>query len=200
MFDLFFVLMATLCPIVFATDLHVHGKPISLWDSLNLNEPLLHQASASSSSTSPAESSQATARQFEIGPQNAIGRKRRSKGDVVFESCNGTSWTAIRERLLFSQADVIMANEHRLLDVDIDDKSSQVRDLGWKAIWAPAAVTDDSGDKRSTSGGVVIFARKYLGLTHLEDDGVKIQPLEEARLVAARLTAPGLGSIVLRSG
>jgi len=197
---MFIIMMAMLCPIVFASDPRAQPQQISLWDSLDLNEPPLNHASASSSSTSPLDVSHDVAYHCEVGPQNATGRKRRSKSDVIFESCNGTSWTAIRERLLYSRADVILAQEHRLLMDDINDKSSQVRDLGWKAIWAPALATDDSGDRRSTTGGVAIFARKYLGLTHLEEDGVKIQPLEEARLVAARFTAPGLGSIVLYSG
>ena len=52
----------------------------------------------------------------------------------------------------------------------------------------------------STSGGVAIVARKHRGLVHFEVDKVRAPPLVPARRVAAKLSAPGLGTIAVYSG
>jgi len=193
-------LITVLAPLINVVDASLACTPVSLWNSINLedNKPVVDVASAQVPS-SP-EQMQFSVPGPEFGPQNAVGRARRIKSNVAFETCNGTSWTAIRDRLLYSQADVIFAQEHRLLEEDIVDKTAQVKRLGWKAVWAPAVPTDDSNDKRSTSGGVAIFVKKHLGLTHVEDDGVRCPPLVEARLLAARFVAPGLGPVILYCG
>ena len=172
---------------------------ISIFDNLDLSAASMPDPQLDPTPVH-ADAAQVINHMPEYGPRNAQGRARRRKSEVTLETCNGTSWSAIHDRLLYTQADVVLAQEHRLLEEDIADKSAQILGLGWKAIWAPAAATSDSGDKRSTSGGVAIFARKYLGLTHLEDNGTKLPPLVDARLVAGKFTAPGLGSIVLYSG
>jgi len=191
-------LFIVLTPLFSAVDASSACNPISLWNSLNLDDTAL-EIDAPATSV-PVYTDKEQMNTPEYGPHNVTGRARRVKSNVLLETCNGTSWPAIKDRLLYSHADVIFAQEHRLLAADIADKSAQVKNLGWKVIWAPAVPTDDSNDKRSTSGGVAIFVKKHLGLTHVEDDGVKCPPLVEARLLAGHFTAPGLGSVILYCG
>jgi len=133
-----------------------------------------------------------------FGPRNLKHRERRTKEAVTFETCNGSGWAAVKERLLYSHADVIIAQEHRLLQCDIDEQAEIVKKWGWKSIWAPAIPTaEDTSDRRFTSAGVAVFARKHLGLNHLEENGSRSPPLEEGRLLATRFSAPGLGEIIV---
>ena len=55
------------------------------------------------------------------GPPNASHKQRRAKDKVGIETCNGTCWTAIKERLMYTQADVLIAQEHKSREEDIDD-------------------------------------------------------------------------------
>jgi len=57
------------------------------------------------------------------GPENADAKTRRVKDAVVIETCNGTSSAAVKDRLLYSQADAILAQEHRLLKDDIAEQT-----------------------------------------------------------------------------
>jgi len=67
-------------------------------------------------------------------------------------------------------------------------------------IWAPATCTDpcNAADARNYSGGTAIFVKDYLGLTYVSEDEPAI--LDEARLVAGKVSVPGLGSVVVYSG
>ena len=140
-------------------------------------------------------------------PIEAAGRKprelgrrgRRNLDKVIVESTNLTGWSAIFERLEKTKADVVCVQEHRTPPDLIDERSAQMRKLGWKSFWAPAIVTATEGevDARSTSGGVAIFARRHVGLTPVfEGRGCELAP---GRLVACKVTVPGSGPIVVYS-
>jgi len=140
-----------------------------------------------------------TVADIHYGPEEPTPSQKRCKNDVIIETSNTTGWTALEERLLYSHADVLLAQEHWITSDNVEEKKQKARKLGWKSIWAPAIKTGDEActDNRMVSAGVAIFVRKYLGLTHLELDGAKIATLEEGRLVPGVLSAPGLGQIVV---
>jgi len=133
------------------------------------------------------------------GPTNATSKQRRAKDKIEFETCNSTGWTALLHRLQYSQAQVILSQEHHVREDLIKEKSDQALNLGWKSLWSPANCTADNEDNRCTSGGVAIFVRKYFGLVEFEDEGVKRASLEPGRLVVGKFSAPGLGSIAVYS-
>ena len=135
---------------------------------------------------------------IKAGPGKNRARKnaRRVEG-LKIENTNSTSWEALKVRLSNSDADVIVAEEHHCLEHTIDERSTAAKALGWKSSWSAAIPTDPDNpyDARCSSGGVAIFVRKYLGLTPTKK-GV-VDELVQGRLLAGRVSAPGLGSVVV---
>jgi len=133
------------------------------------------------------------------GPPNATYRQRRAKDKIDVETCNSTGWSALLHRLQYSQAQVILSQEHHVREDLIKEKSDQAFGLGWKSLWSPTICTADNDDNRFTSGGVAIFVCKYFGLVEFEDNGMKRDSLEPGRLVVGKFSAPGLGSLAIYS-
>ena len=128
--------------------------------------------------------------------------KRKAKRKVVdtnVESVNGSSWHAIFERLMVTDATIICGQEHRLPESAIAEKSATLAKMGWKSLWAPAVCTNDEDpeDLRNYSGGTVIIVKDFLGLA----EPMKNEPyvLDKARLVAGKVSVPGTGSFVIYS-
>jgi len=148
----------------------------------------------------PANPNQATSPgpPIKAGPGKNRARKnvRRVEG-LKIENTNSTSWEALKARLSSSDADVIVAEEHHCLEHTIDERSTVAKSLGWKSTWSAALPTDPDNpyDARCSSGGVAIFVKKYLGLTQTKK-GV-VDELIQGRLLAGRISAPGLGSVVI---
>jgi len=66
-------------------------------------------------------------------------RKRKRKCEnLIAETTNTTSWTALLERLRVTKADVVCAQEHHCLANVIDEKSEIVKGLGWDSFWSAA--------------------------------------------------------------
>jgi len=188
-FDLFLYLLILFLPMIGAMESSEPAKIL----------PGLEPASPVTIKLADLLNSECTVADIRYGPEEPTPSQKRCIDDIAIETCNSTGWTALRERLLYSHADVLLAQEHWVLSEYIDERKQQALHLGWKSIWAPAIKTceGECTDNRMTSAGVAIFVRKHFGLTHLEQDGVRIGPLEDGRLVAGLFAALGLGQIVV---
>ena len=115
------------------------------------------------------------------------------------ETVNASGWTATKERLEATAADIVCVQEHRTPEGLVSERSAQVLKMGWKSLWAPAVTTaDEPGtDARFTSGGVAVFVRKYMGLTLADGDHDPV--IIPGRLVAGCINAPGTGPITVYS-
>ena len=170
-FDLFLYLLILFLPMIGAMESSEPAKIL----------PGLEPASPVTIKLADLLNSECTVADIRYGPEEPTPSQKRCIDDIAIETCNSTGWTALRERLLYSHADVLLAQEHWVLSEYIDERKQQALHLGWKSIWAPAIKTceGECADNRMTSAGVAIFVRKHFGLTHLEQDGVRIGPLED---------------------
>ena len=118
---------------------------------------------------------------------------------MLMESVNGTSWNAILERTKQTEAAAMCLQEHRLPESAINEKSQVLANMGWKSLWAPATCTNpnEPDDLRNYSGGVAVIVKDYLGFAMVEEDESPI--IEASRLVAGKVTVPGIGPFVLYS-
>jgi len=125
-------------------------------------------------------------------------RKRRIE-DVKIETVNSTGWEALLHRLKTTDADILCAQEHHTLEFLVAERSALVKSLGWKSTWAAALPTAEanSTDARTTSGGVAIFVRDYLGMAEVDKD--LEATLVPGRAISAKVSAPGMGSIIVYS-
>ena len=124
---------------------------------------------------------------------------KRTSENLIIETVNATGWASLKDRILSSDADVIMAQEHHCLEESIAEKSAMLKKQGWKSFWAPAIATnkDNVLDPRATSGGVAILVRDHLGAVNTFKD--EPPDFEEGRAVSATVIAPGIGPIVFYS-
>jgi len=187
-------------------DSDCEGMPPIIDDDSDIDEPIaaipvkleLHKAlnlsEAKDVSQRPTPPKPATAT-----PAKRKRRKARKTEDLEVETVNGTSWSAILHRLRTTKADVVLAQEHRCLPEAIAEASEAAKKLGWKSVWAPAKRTSDENldDSRYSSGGVAIFARTYIGLSKTFEDEPEV--ISEARAISAKISAPGLGTVVVYS-
>jgi len=169
-------------------------KIISLFDALNQLEPAPKPGHA----VRKLPDSEITPR-YNQTKRAANRRKKRCSNDVIVESSNATGWSAVENRLEETNAHVVCVQEHRTPEHLIDERSKQLFKKGWKSFWSPAIVPEgaDPDDLRNASGGVAIFVRKYLGLGPLVV-GEKPELLQ-GRLVAGKISIPGLGSVAIYS-
>ena len=59
-------------------------------------------------------------------------RRQRQREVTAFETVNGTSWKGILSHLAGSRAQIIMAQEHKLVtDAEIKAASQAAKRLGW---------------------------------------------------------------------
>ncbi len=99
-------------------------------------------------------------------------------------TANTTAWAPLQKLLLRSDADVILAQEHRLPPWRIAEASDWARRHRWHSIMIPARETEAGG----WSGGVAILARPHAALS-----APRIGPetVVAARVVAACVQPPG---------
>ncbi len=98
-------------------------------------------------------------------------------------TANTTGWRPLQRFMLTTNANVVFAQEHRLLPDAIPAASAWARKQGWKTVWAPAR----HGQGGGASAGTVVMARAYMGLRH-PDCGNAI--VSEAHAVAAVVEPP----------
>ncbi len=111
---------------------------------------------------------------------------------LLIETVNSTGWTALKMRLVRTEAHALLAQETWITQAAVASASAWARRHGWRSIWSPATVTKKGG----TSAGVAIFVRDYMGL-HLPARGAyEVQP---ARAVAGIMEIPGRRPIHLTS-
>ncbi len=79
-------------------------------------------------------------------------------------TANTTGWRPLQRFVLTTEANVVFAQEHRLLPEAIPAASAWARKQGWKTVWAPARLGQGGG----ASAGTVVMARAYMGLRHPE--------------------------------
>ena len=107
---------------------------------------------------------------------------------------NGSSWKTLKDFLVGTTAPVVLAQEVRVLEPQIDAASSWAKRYGWKSLFSAACPASARGP---ASGGVAIFVRDSIGLMRIpEHPG----PLVPARLLAGIYEAPGYGQVLLGPG
>ena len=84
---------------------------------------------------------------------------------LVVEVANTTGKKQMLSYLEDTQANVIIFVEHRVLKDEIPDLMARLLSDGWRSVWTPAFTTQAGG----VLAGVVIMARRYLGLVPLKD-------------------------------
>ena len=97
-------------------------------------------------------------------------------------SANTTSWGTAKEFLLYTDAHVVLVQEHKLKEDDIPAASESADYHGWSAVWQPATV----GSRGGSSAGEAIFARRGIGLRK-----AAVDTLFPSRFVAGIIEAPG---------
>ena len=86
------------------------------------------------------------------------GKKRKGTPKLVAVTFNGNAWSTIKAYLLTTSANVVFAQEHRLLgDSLIEGRLWALRN-GWSSYWSPGAASSSKG----RSGGTVVLVRAYL--------------------------------------
>ncbi len=98
-------------------------------------------------------------------------------------TANTTGWRALQAFLCATEASVVFAQEHRLLDESIPMASAWARKHGWKSVWAPAV----RGSGGGASAGTVVLTKNFIGLRH-PDRGKSV--VVEGRAVAAVIEPP----------
>ncbi len=107
-------------------------------------------------------------------------------------TANTTGWGPLMRLAMSTDADVILAQEHKLRGAEVATASDWALRKGWKTIWEEAALTTEGG----RSGGVVIMVKSHLGLS---PPPWKDATVVKARAVAATLEAPSMRPTVLVS-
>ncbi len=107
---------------------------------------------------------------------------------LKIETVNSTGWSALKWRILTTDAHVICAQETWVNQAAVAGASAWARRNGWRSVWSPAATTKRGG----TAGGVAILARDHMGLHLPPNDAHEVVP---ARAVMAVLEAPGQRAI-----
>ncbi len=97
---------------------------------------------------------------------------------------NATSWGPLQQFMLRSDADVILAQEHRLPPWKIAEASDWSRRHNWHALLIPARDTGIGG----WSGGVGILARPRAALSAPR---IGSETIAESRIIAACVEPPG---------
>ncbi len=98
-------------------------------------------------------------------------------------TANTTGWRPLQNFLCTTDANVIFAQEHRLLEDAIPMASAWARNHGWKSVWAPAK----RGSGGGASAGTVVLARDVMGLRHPDRGGAVVA---DAHAVAAVIEPP----------
>ncbi len=98
-------------------------------------------------------------------------------------TANTTGWRPLQNFLCTTDANVIFAQEHRLLEDAIPMASAWARKHGWKSVWAPAK----RGSGGGASAGTVVLARDVMGLRHPDRGGAVVA---DAQAVAAVIEPP----------
>ncbi len=99
-------------------------------------------------------------------------------------TANTTSWPSLQKFLLTTDADVVLAQEHRLPPCRVPEASEWARRHNWHAMIIPAASTEAGG----WSGGVAVIARPHAALS---SPRIGSETIAEARIVAANIEPPG---------
>ncbi len=79
-------------------------------------------------------------------------------------TANTTGWRPLQAFLKNTEANVVCAQEHRLLPDSVPAASAWARKNGWKSVWTPAK----RGVGGGASAGTAIFTREFIGLRHPE--------------------------------
>ena len=91
--------------------------------------------------------------------QHKRSRRRHAKCALTVATANGTTWSTLFTyvRGLDKSILVVLGQEHRLWDDQIDDASLSALKSGWETFFSRSIPTDNS-----TSSGVVIFVRSFV--------------------------------------
>ncbi len=98
-------------------------------------------------------------------------------------TANTTGWRPLQNFLCATDANVVFAQEHRLLGDSIPTASAWARKHGWKSVWAPAV----RGSGGGASAGTVVLTREHIGLRH-PDRGKSV--VVDGHAVAAVIEPP----------
>ncbi len=98
-------------------------------------------------------------------------------------TANTTGWRPLQAFMRSTDANVIFAQEHRLLPEAVPAASAWARKHGWKSVWAPAK----RGSGGGASAGTVILVRAFMGLRHPDKGGAVVT---DAHAVAAVIEPP----------
>ncbi len=105
-------------------------------------------------------------------------------------TANTTGWAPLQQLLRDTQANVVFAQEHRLLPSAIPAASAWARKQGWKTVWAPAV----HGSGGGAAAGTVICARAFMGLRHPDrGDAVVVKGRVAAAVVEPPSCRPFVG-------
>ena len=118
-----------------------------------------------------------------------------SKWQLTVATYNGSSWKSMQDYLQVTSAQVVLAQETRVIATGLADASQWADRRGWQSLWTPSVPSAAGGP---SSGGAAIFVRKELGLRR-PSASVDSHQVVPARLVAAVVEAPGYGSILMMS-
>ncbi len=103
---------------------------------------------------------------------------------LVIETVNPTGWTALKRRLLSTDAHALLAQETWVDQSAMAGAAAWARRQGWRSVWAPAVTTTRGG----TAAGVAIFVRDCFGLRLPTDRSHVLSP---ARAVMGVMEVPG---------
>ncbi len=98
-------------------------------------------------------------------------------------TANTTGWRPLQAFLSVTDANVVFAQEHRLLGESIPMASAWARKNGWRSVWAPAI----RGPGGGAAAGTVVLTKNFIGLRH-PDRGKSV--VVEGRAAAAVIEPP----------
>ena len=97
---------------------------------------------------------------------------------------NSSSWTQLQYYLGKCDCDVVLVQEHHVLQSGVDHASQWVLRRGWKSLWNPAAPSA-SASGRGSVGGTAIMVRRQFGLAlPVGQDGVLVPARASAGIIS----------------
>jgi len=131
------------------------------------------------------------------GPKKTTAGNGETPDEETFRlrmlTVNCTSWHSMKQLVLKTEANVIFVQEHKMTDDELKEGTRWCEAQGWTSIWEPAF--RKKGKTKGASGGVMIMARRGIGLTRRASNSVFPH-----RFILGRIEAPGyepfLGSSV----
>ncbi len=132
--------------------------------------------------------------QMQEGEESSDGHQEAEMGTYVLKvmTANVTAWRSMHPLLATTDADVILIQEHKVMNQQVDEMIAWLRARGWNALVAEA----EEGPNGGPSAGVAVIARAHIGLSL---PPVGTEAVVPARVVAAKIEAPGTRPFVALS-